>query len=84
VFGRAEVSRHFVRNSTLHLSDRESHVAVWSKADDVLPATGKWAVQFDFRLTGPLIYKAADVGAIFGLLPGRLSAGDPGTRDRVP
>jgi hypothetical protein len=76
VFGRAEVSRHFVRNSTLHLSDQESHVAVWSKADDVLPASKEWAVQFDFRLTGRLLYKAADVGAIFGLKRGAYRSAD--------
>lgn len=84
VFGIAEVRRHFVRGPTLHLRDQRSHVAVWSASDEALPAGGEWTVQFDFRLTGGLVYKASDVGpykaaaagAIFGL-----KRGDPGSPD---
>jgi hypothetical protein len=87
VFGLAEVSRHFARTPTLHLRDQRSHVAVWSVSDEVLPAGNRWAVQFDFRLTGALIYKASDegpysaanAGAAFGL-----KRGQPGSADFLP
>ena len=79
VFGIARVSRSFVRAPTLHLRDQRSHVAVWSQSDEVLPEQKRWAVQFDFRLTGELVYKsidegpykAGDAGAAFGLKRGR-------------
>jgi len=79
VFGLAEVSRHFVRTPTLHLRDQRSHVVVWSASDEVLPPGDHWAVQFDFRLTGRLCYKAADCGALFGL-----KRGEPGSADFLP
>jgi hypothetical protein len=75
VFGKAEVSRHFVQGPSLHLQDQRSHVAIWSAADDVLPEGRQWAVQFDFRLTGRRCYKAADVGGIFGLKQGEMMKG---------
>ena len=79
MFGIARVSRSFVRAPTLHLRDQRSHVAVWSQSDEVLPEQKRWAVQFDFRLTGELVYKsidegpykAGDAGAAFGLKRGR-------------
>ncbi len=85
--GLAQVSRHFVGTPTLHLRDQRSHVAVWSASDEVLPAGKQWAVQFDFRLTGELIYKAtdegpyqaADAGAAFGL-----KRGQPGSTGFLP
>jgi hypothetical protein len=85
--GVAEVSRHFVGTPTLQLQDQRSHVAVWSVSDEALPAGGQWAVQFDFRLTGDLIYKATeageykagDAGAAFGL-----KRGQPGSPDYLP
>lgn len=75
VFGKAQVSRHFAQGPSLHLCDQRSHVAVWSAADDILPAGKQWAVQFDFRLTGRRCYKAADVGGIFGLKQGEMMKG---------
>lgn len=85
--GIAEVSRHFVGTPTLHLQDQRAHVAVWSVSDEALPAGGQWTVQFDFRLTGDLIYKATDAGeykaaeagAAFGL-----KRGQPGGPDFLP
>ena len=87
VFGIAEVSRHFVRGATLHLRDQRSHVAVWSTSDEALPAGKQWAVQFDFRLTGKLMYHASDAGdygaagagALFGL-----KRGEPGSTEFLP
>ena len=84
VFGIAGVSRHFARGATLHLRDQRSHVALWSKSDEALPAGGRWTVQLDFRLTGGLVYKASDVGpykaadagAVFGLKRGNRGSGD--------
>ena len=76
LFGCAEVSHQFVRTPTLHLRDERSHVAVWSTSDEVVPPGGQWAVQFDFRLTGGLAYKADDCGAIFGLKRGDRRNGD--------
>ena len=78
VFGIAEVSRHFVKGPTLHLRDQQSHVVIWTASDEALPAGKQWTVQFDFRLTGGLVYKASDVGrykatgagAMFGLKRG--------------
>jgi hypothetical protein len=85
--GIAQVSHHFVGKPTLHLQDQRSHVAVWSASDEVLPERKQWAVQFDFRLTGELIYKgtdagdykAAGAGAAFGL-----KRGEPGSPDFLP
>jgi len=85
--GIAEVSRHFVGTPTLHLQDQRSHVSVWSVSDEALPAGKQWAVQFDFRLTGDLVYnasdagphKAASAGAAFGL-----KRGQPGSADFLP
>jgi hypothetical protein len=84
VFGIAEVCHQFASRFTLHLRDQRSHVAIWSTSDDVLPPGGTWAVQFDFRLTGGLVYKSSDVGsfkaaqagAIFGLKRGERGSGD--------
>ncbi|MBT3381583.1 MAG: DUF4838 domain-containing protein [Lentisphaerae bacterium] len=84
VFGLAEVSRHFVRRATLLLRDQRSHVAVWSRSDDVLPESGKWVVQFDVRMTGGLVFKASDTGpykagnagALFGLKRGTRKSPD--------
>lgn len=73
--GAAGISDYFFANRTLHLQDQRSHVAVWSAADDVLPADHHWAVQFDFRLVGALTFKASPKGAIFGLKQGERRSG---------
>lgn len=73
--GIAGVSHHFVASPSLHLRDSQAHVAVWSVSDEALPADNKWAVQFDFRLTGKGLYKAS-AGAAFGLKRGK-----PGKHD---
>lgn len=79
--GHAEVSGSFERRS-FRLSDGQAFVAAWSVSDEIFPEEGNWAVQFDMRLAGPLIYGLAaggapGAGAVFGLKRGRRGAAAP-------
>ncbi len=82
-YGTAEVARNEL-GSTLRISDQRSNVVVWSERDDVIPAGEHWTIQFDFRISGQLIFNGADnaefsaanSGALLGLKKGKPGAGE--------
>ena len=78
--GIAEATRHFVNQPALQLRDTQAHVAVWTEADDVLPAGSEWVMQLDFLLGGELVFQAAGLGEKqpAGALVGLKRGGKPG------